>query len=117
MKVDVKAKLEIDIPRTMSRFDPKYQAAQKWLDNEVLKDSEPYVPFDTGMLARSGQTGTQLGSGDIVYSAPYAKRLYYGKGMHFNTHAHPQASAQWFEKAKAVRGKNWVEGAERVLKK
>ncbi|MEM5781253.1 MAG: minor capsid protein, partial [Lawsonibacter sp.] len=55
--------------------------AQKWLDNEILKDSAPYVPRITGALEHSGIAGTVIGSGEIVYNSPYARYQYYGKVM------------------------------------
>ena len=31
-----------------------------------------------------------------------------------NTNVHPQASMQWFEKAKAVKKSDWMKGAKRI---
>lgn len=56
----------------------KYFAeAQKIVDSEVLRRSDPYVPFRTGMMKKSGISGTKIGSGVIEYTAPYAKEQYY----------------------------------------
>ncbi|PWJ14608.1 minor capsid protein [Ruminococcus flavefaciens] len=56
----------------------KYFAeAQKTIDSEVLRLSDPYVPFRTGMMKKSGISGTKIGSGVIEYTAPYAKEQYY----------------------------------------
>ena len=55
--------------------------AQMFLDNEVLKDSAPYVPRLAGELEQSGQRGTKVGSGEVVYNSPYARYQYYGKVM------------------------------------
>lgn len=100
---------------TVNRFKPIYARAQKWLDNEVLKDCDPYVPMRTGNLVRSGQRGTKLGSGMVIYNAPYAARCYYGN-MHFNKTKHPQATRQWFEKAKASCKTKWKNGVEKLMK-
>lgn len=54
---------------------------QKYIDNEVLRLSTPYVPFQTGNLANSGIRGTNIGSGLVVYDAPYARFQYYGVVM------------------------------------
>jgi hypothetical protein len=109
-------KLKIDIPATVTRFDPRFQRAQKWLDNEVLKDSAPYTPFRTGNLMMSGTRGTVLGSGEVVYNAPYARACYYAQGRSFNPSFHPLATAQWFEKAKAVKLEKWIDGVGKVIK-
>lgn len=102
--------------RCAGRFNKKYSAAQKWLDNEVLKDCAPYVPMRSGYLMKSGNTGTSLGSGKVIYNAPYASRMYYGVNFHFSKDKHPQACAQWFEKAKAAKKKNWLAGVNKILK-
>ncbi|MCR5109821.1 MAG: minor capsid protein [Ruminococcus sp.] len=66
-------------------FDPNFQRnaerqftmAQKCIDSEALRRSDPYVPFRTGMMKKSGISGTVIGSGVIEYTAPYAKPQYY----------------------------------------
>ena len=52
-------------------------AVQKFIDSEVLRLCEPLVPFDQGTLARSGQINTVIGSGQVKYRTPYARRWYY----------------------------------------
>ena len=48
-----------------------------WLANEILKDTDKFVPFLTGSLsARSHVEGTS-----VIYPGPYARYLYYGKVM------------------------------------
>ena len=86
------------------------------LDYAVKRDTDPFVPMDTGMLARSVQTTSPSGSGEVVYNTPYAHRLYYGLSFAFKKVHHPLATAQWFEEAKAVHGKRWVAEVERILK-
>lgn len=100
----------------IGRFNKKYSAAQKFLDREVLRDSAPFVPMRTGNLMRSGITGTSIGSGQIVYNAPYAKCMYYGVDFHFSKDKHPQACAQWFEKAKALKKEAWINGVNKIMR-
>ena len=109
-------RLEINTQACIGRFNTKYSLAQKFLDNEVLKDSAPFVPMRTGNLMNSGQLGTVLGSGKIAYNAPYAKRMYYGVGFNFSKDKHPQACAQWFEKAKALKKRAWMKGVDKIIK-
>lgn len=78
----------------------------------------------SGKLYESGIDGTKIGSGKVVYNAPYARRMYYGLGFRFNSPAikakekipHPLASAQWFEKGKAAKLKHWENGVNRIMK-
>lgn len=108
-------KLELDVNAVISRFSPKFSRAQMFVDNEVLKDCDPYVPMDTGNLVRSGQRGTVLGSGRIVYNAPYAAACYYNEHRKFSKDRHPKATALWFERAKAVNKDKWISGAQKII--
>lgn len=101
---------------TEARLKGKLTQAQKWLDNEVLKDCQPYVPMRSGNLMNSGISGTNLGSGKVIYSAPYANYQYYGVNFHFSKDKHPQACAQWFEKAKAAHKDDWLNGVQKIAK-
>ena len=112
----MKYRLVINTQFTVSRFHPKYHEAQKFLDSEVLRDSAPYVPMRTGNLMNSGNTGTVIGSGKVIYNAPYAKPLYYARNAHFSKLKHPKASAEWFEKAKAVKKDVWLKGVQKIIR-
>lgn len=101
---------------TVSRLEGDVERAQKWLDNEVLKDCEPFVPMRTGNLMNSGISGTTLGKGEVIYSAPYANRMYYGTSFNFSKEKHPQACAQWFEKAKSLHKEDWRQGVQKIVK-
>ena len=111
----VNVRIEMNVPYTVERFKSRYDAAQKYLDNEVLKDCTPYVPMNTGQLMRSGINATVIGSGDVVWNTPYASRCYYGN-MNFQKTKHPQACRQWFEVAKGVNKSKWIDGAAAALK-
>lgn len=103
-----------------SRGIEAHGRAQKFLDEEVLKTSEPYVPMDTGALKKSGINGTVIGSGKLVYNSPYARYQYYGKLMvgkapktltNIPLQYHSGDSrrgAFWFERAKADHLESWI---------
>jgi hypothetical protein len=98
---------------TAARLKMANKRAQKWLDAEVLKDCAPYVPRLTGALEHSGIDGTAIGSGEIIYNSPYAKRQYYGYFNH-STQSHPKASREWFEVAKANNKAVWLAGTKKL---
>lgn len=108
-------RLQMNTQYTLNRFGKKYTKAQKWLDNEVLKDSDPYVPMRTGRLRDSGIHGTDIGSGRVIYNTPYASRCYYGH-YNFSQKKHPQACRQWFEKAKASCKTKWLNGVKTMMR-
>lgn len=93
---------------------------QQYIDKECLRLIEPYVPFRTGALTRSGQTLTQIGSGMIRYKPAstggrtdksYAARLYYGKRFKFNKSFHPEAGAFWFKRMVEAKKDQILRGA------
>lgn len=108
------AKLVLNNEQINARFDKQFKRAQSWLDNEVLKDSDEYMPFNTGNLRSSGIRGTKIGSGRVEYNAPYAKKTYYGFHMNFRKDKHPKAGPIWFERAKAVNKDKWINGARKL---
>lgn len=82
----------------------KNQAA---LDSLVLADSNYFCPIKTGTLQKSAIINTRLGSGEIIWRTPYARRLYneYERPEH---QANPNATSKWFEAAKARWLEKWV---------
>jgi hypothetical protein len=61
-------------------FQPRHQqhftAAQTFFDSEILRKSEPYTPLLSGTLVKTGILGTVVGSGEVAWIAPYARRQY-----------------------------------------
>lgn len=85
------------------RKDENFLQAQKIIDSEVVRLSDPYVPFRHGDLKKSGISGTVLGSGVIKYTAPYARAQYY------NNAGHGEEGVDALDGAKGLRGKLWFE--------
>lgn len=78
-------------------------SVQKVIDSEVLRRCDPYVPFRTGFLKKSGILGTKIGSGEVIYNAVYANCNYYtnpGKGKQ-GTASGGLRGRFWFERMKA----------------
>lgn len=97
-----------------SRIPDNVKRAQRYLDSTILRDTEKYVPMRTGMLKRSGILGTRIGSGEIEYTAPYARKLYYGVSIRFSKSRHPLAQAKWFEASKAANKQSWLASVRRI---
>lgn len=97
-----------------NRIPQNIVQAQKYLDSQVLKDTDKYVPMRTGILAKSGILGTRIGSGEIEYVALYAKKIYYGVNIRLSKSRHPLAQAKWFEASKAVNKRSWLTEVRRI---
>lgn len=111
-----KIKNKNDYKKVMSQINDSVQElADKSLEKaiwavsqEALKDSNKYIPFDTGALLRSSIVETFATKGLIQYNTPYAKRLYYGISLNFSKDANPQASAYWWEKGTKGKGSKYT---------
>ena len=110
---------------------------QKFIDQEVIRLMAPYTPFRMGVLESSAARGTKIGSGEINQISPYARFQYYGKVMvspitgsswasrgekkvlteknlQYDTSRHPLAGKMWFERMKADKKDEILEGARKV---
>lgn len=85
---------------------------QQFIDSECLRLCEPLVPFDRGALVRSGQTNTTVGSGQVKYRTPYARRWYY---MPADFQEAPRRGNYWFDRMKQNGGKDEILAGARKL--
>ena len=99
-----------------SKADKANSLAQFILDEQVLKDSNYYVPMDTTTLRDSSLLHSRVGKGSLKWDTPYAKRLYYNPSFKFSKDKNPNASALWFEKAKSKLKTTWIEIARKAFK-
>ncbi len=110
--------------------------AEHALAVQVMRDTDPFVPMLTGSLTQR----TRVVGNAVIYPAPYARFLYYGKVMVdpntgstyapkggtkaltnrnlvFTKASHPQAQAHWFEAAKAQDLSKWINVAAKAVEK
>lgn len=90
-------------------MERKLDSVQKVIDSEVMRLNDPYVPKDTGILIQSGIMHTELGSGEVIYNTPYARRQYYIP----MEHKEGKRCAYWFEQMKNSGGKEKILNAAR----
>ena len=101
--------MSVDIEAAMRRLNLEERGrVQQVIDSEVLRLNDPYVPKDTGELIRSGIANTQIGSGEVIYQTPYARRQYYIPMNHDG-----KRCAYWFEQMKNEGGKEKILNAAR----
>lgn len=131
-------RLEMDWAKVNNRLKRNTDQARMVLKNEVVKDTEPYVPMQGGYLKNSPYESIRKKDDTIVYDAPYSRFLYYGKVMvgkkshspwakrgetkvvtnkaiTFGT-IHPLACAFWFEKSKSMNKEKWLRLSRKVYK-
>lgn len=101
MRVEWNPGFENYMERTLS-------SVQEIIDSEVLRLNDPYVPKDTGILIQSGIMNTELGSGEVIYQTPYARKQYYIPMNHDG-----KRCAYWFEQMKNEGGKEKILRAAR----
>lgn len=107
------------------KWTRQYQNAQVYLDGEVLRLSEPYMPKDKGVLIRSGRLFTEVGSGLVQWSTPYARYVYEGKVMvgrkpkvvtnkDLRYQGAPKRGAHWFTRMMEVNGKRLIQRTAKI---
>ena len=126
-------RVKFEIPNDL--LDKASEKAETAVAQQILKDTEPYVPALTGSLSQRAYTD----GGAVVYPGPYARYLYHGKlmvdpttgsssapkggtkvladkSLVFSRSMHPQAQDHWFEASKAQNGDKWIQVAGKAVK-
>lgn len=104
----------VDVPK---KIDDAGREAQKSLIYTVLRFANPYTPKDTGNLIASGTASSLPEKGVIIYSAPYAKKLYYGDHFKFDRTKNKKAGSRWIERMKRERLGSIIAAAQADFRK
>ena len=86
--------------------------AQKFVDSEFIRLTDPYVPFRTGATKDSALTNTVIGTGLITYATPYVRRIW--SHPEFNFNGAPMRGAYWAQRSWADNGDDIVRGAAQI---
>ena len=86
------------------------------LDALILQDSNFFCPIKTGTLQKSAIINSRLGSGELVWKTPYARRQYY-EYSNPPYQPNPNACGKWFEAAKARWLEKWVRFVNERIKR
>lgn len=124
--------LKMKVPKNV--LEKRVAKANKWLCEEIIKDTDPFVPARTEALAMNVQRHGHA----IVYASPYARFQYYVKVMidpatgstfapkgvrkvlterdlKYSKAVHKHAQSHWFEASRAVNEGHWREGVRKIL--
>ena len=112
MKITL-SKIDFDVEKIIrSRGLEDGGAVQRYIDSEVLRLCDPYVPRDNGELINSGVLSTVIGSGQVSYDTPYARRWYYERARFQGA---PKRGNYWFERMKNEGGRDKIlRGAAKI---
>jgi hypothetical protein len=84
---------------------------QQFIDSECLRLCESKIPKDSGALIQSGITNTTIGSGELKYNTPYARRWYYRPASFQGA---PERGNYWFERMKQQHRDAIMAGAKKI---
>lgn len=96
-----------------SKWNGNFDKAQAFVDSEVLRYDEPLMPRQTGNMIRSGQRGTDIGSGEVRYLAPYSAHQYYDTATSRPYDAN--RGSKWFERMKVAHLDDIKRGVKKYL--
>lgn len=99
------------------RWQKQYSETQKFVDNEVLRGCEPYIPLLTGMLVMSGILATEIGSGTVKWITPYARSQYYRGRKEGQSSTGGLRGRLWFERWKEVSGQDTIRKSKLIIEK
>lgn len=88
------------------------EKATQLVSQRALRDSNRFVPKDTGALEASSLSASQLSKGLLVWDTPYARRLYWNPQYNFARDRNPNARGLWFEAAKSMYLSDWLKAAK-----
>lgn len=100
--MQVKSTVKMNMPRirqlTQAAITSLEMTAEA-LHTEVIQAQ--VVPFDTGNLQNESffvdYSDSSKGKVQLVFSAPYARKLYFHPEYNFQTHENPNAKGHWYE--------------------
>lgn len=105
----IKAELQWN-PGFSAKWNGRAMSAQKYVDSEVLRLCSRYIPLRTSILQKSGILGTEIGSGEVAWIAPYATKQFYETADTRNYDS--RRGGHWFPRMRADHGKEIIEGAK-----
>lgn len=128
----IRYSMKLHLPNNV--LDRRVEKANAWLVEEIIKDTDPFVPARTRALAMNVQRHGHT----IVYASPYAGFQYYVKVMidpatgstfapkgvrkvlterdlQYSKAVHKHAQSHWFEASRAVNEGHWREGVRKIL--
>ena len=98
-----------------AKIDNIWESGLEMLSSEILRDCNKYCKEDTGMLIMSSYVHSDLKSGRLVWSTPYAARQYYAIRTAYHD-VNSNATWRWCEVAKNNHKDKWAQQAQAIMR-
>lgn len=111
--------VRIDMSGVLGKIDAMKKLAIRATTNQILIDTNPYVPFDTGALMGTSLSNSIIDDGHIEWVTPYAQVLWNGtrkgKKLRISKVHHAKATSKWTLVAKQNHVERWRRIAEKAM--
>ncbi|WP_221276793.1 minor capsid protein [Latilactobacillus curvatus] len=106
-------KVKVDLSGVRRKLSPtNFKRGQFAMANQAMADMNAFVPKREGDLRNSAHIDS--GGQFVVWETPYAKRQFYGIGIH--NYTTPGTGPRWDLKAKGMYLNSWVDAFKKGAK-
>lgn len=106
-------KVKVDLSGVRRKLSPtNFKRGQFAMANQAMADMNTFVPKREGDLRNSAHIDS--GGQFVVWEMPYAKRQFYGIGIH--NYTTPGTGPHWDLKAKGMYLNSWVDAFKKGAK-
>lgn len=106
-------KVKVDLSGVRRKLSPtNFKRGQFAMANQAMADMNTFVPKREGDLRNSAHIDS--GGQFVVWEVPYAKRQFYGVGIH--NYTTPGTGPRWDLKAKGMYLNSWVDAFKKGAK-
>lgn len=106
-------KVKVDLSGVRRKLSPtNFKRGQFAMANQAMADMNTFVPKREGDLRNSAHIDS--GGQFVVWETPYAKRQFYGIGIH--NYTTPGTGPRWDLKAKGMYLNSWVDAFKKGAK-
>lgn len=110
-------RVDVDLSGAEQRFKELAESSGL-LAEKLLGDATQYVPEESGDLKSSGHvTDVEPTRAVLMWSVPYAQRVYNMPGSSIKKVINPNASHHWFETAKSAHLEEWQHFAAELFER
>ena len=110
-------KVTVDTKSIMPKIKAASKGALHIVTQQVLKDSNLYIPADTWNMRDSSLRHSDFENGKVVWSTPYARKMYYGAGFNYSRDKNPLAQSMWHHVAATQHEWEWIKVAQKAVEK